>query len=125
MKRVALVLGLLTMAALTAGGAGAAESRHSGRIVAVDPAAGTLRVQEMVAWTGPGTGLVERTIRLAPQTSIALVRRAREIDPARWPNAFDERRAGVEALRPGEFVTVTTGDGDVAEKVEVVEPDAA
>src|SRR5437763_15512300 len=32
------------------------------------PAAGTLRFEEMLAWTGPETGVVDRTVRLTPAT---------------------------------------------------------
>jgi len=37
-------------------------------MVVVDPGAGTLRFEEMLAWTGPETGVVDRTVRLTPAT---------------------------------------------------------
>lgn len=124
MKRIALMLALV-LALATAAAAGAAERRHSGRVVAVDRAAGTLRIEEMQSWNGPGTGLVDVTMRLTPQTAVAVVRRTPDVTAARWPDTFEARPVDADALRPGQFVTVTTGDGDVAEKVEIVEPDAA
>lgn len=43
-----------------------------------------------------------------------------------WPAAFDATPADADALRPGDFVTVTlrADAGDVAESVEVMTPEA-
>ena len=111
------VAGTLRAAAPTSG------TRHSGQVVAVDSAAGTLRFGEMLGWTGPGTGIVDRTVRLTPATDVRLVERAATLDPERWPNAWEEHRIGLDALRPGDFVTVTTGGDDTAVALEVMRPE--
>ena len=121
MKRLAvLMLGCALVTAVpTLAGAGGI--RHSGRVLAVDPAAGTLRIEEMRAWTGPDTGVVDLPLRLAPDATIRVVSRAAVVDPARWPNAWEERPITVDALTAGDFVTVTTGErGEVAVAVDVV-----
>ena len=121
---VMLVLAVAFLSLAMPGIAPAAEARHSGRVMAVDPGAGTVQIQEVVAWTGPETGTVERTIRLTPDTTVQLVRREADVDLPRWPNAWEEQRISVDALRPGDFVTVITGDGDVAVSLDVVRPES-
>ena len=120
MKRLtALLLGCALVTAVPA--LAGADTRHSGRVLAVDQAAGTLRIEEMRAWTGPNTGVVDLPLRLAPDATIRIVSRAAIVDPARWPNAWEERPTTVDALKTGDFVTVTTGDRDkVAVAVDVV-----
>jgi hypothetical protein len=115
-----LILSAVLLAAIAPASA-LAEERHSGRVVAVDPGAGTVRIEEMLAWKGPDSGVVERTLRLAPRTVFQTVRRSE--DPARWPNAWEARPITVEALRPGDFVTAITGGDDVATTLEVVQPE--
>src|ERR671918_76385 len=84
---VMLVLAVAFLSLAMPGIAPAAEARHSGRVMAVDPGAGTVRIQEVVAWTGPETGTVERTIRLTPDTTVQLVRREADVDLPRWAAA--------------------------------------
>jgi hypothetical protein len=121
MKRLAVLLVGCALVTAAPALAGAGDTRHSGRVLAVDPAAGTLRIEEMRAWTGPNTGLVDLPLRLAPDAKVRMVSRAATVDPARWPNVWEERPIAVDALKPGDFVTVTTGDRDeVAVAVDVV-----
>jgi hypothetical protein len=125
MKRFALALILLAVAA--APSLPAAAERHSGRVVAVDPAAGTLRMEELVEGVGTETRAVERTLRLGPGAVIQLVRPAAraddaaQVDSAHWPNAWDRQPLSVAALKPGDFVTVTTS-GDKVAAMDVVRP---
>ncbi len=100
----------------------AGEARHSGQVLAVGD--DVLVLQEIVAWTGPGAGFVTRRLRLTPDTSIQLVRRAETIDPDRWPVVFDEQPLAADAIRRGDFVTVTTrrAQGDTAVSLEVWRP---
>jgi hypothetical protein len=125
MKRLAMLV--LACVATSAGWtmpAHAGDTRHSGRVVAIDAGAGTLRIEELRAWTGPDTGSVELALRLRPDTSMHAVSRA-VVDPAGWPHAFKEQPITVDALQKGDFVTVTTGErGDVALAVEVVRPES-
>jgi hypothetical protein len=102
----------------------AASARHSGRVLAVDPGARTLRIEEMKAWTGPGTGAVELTLRLPAEARVLSVARTAGADAAGWLNAWREEPISLDALRPGDFVTVTTsGRGDVA-SLQVVRPES-
>jgi hypothetical protein len=101
------------------------EVRHSGRIVDVTPDGTTLVLEEMVAWGGPGTGVVTRRIRLTPQTSMQLVKRTDqwEADRTALPG-WDTVPLDANSLRPGDFVTVTTDDDKVgvAVSLQVVRP---
>lgn len=115
MKRFALAL-ILVLAATAA----TAAERHSGRVVAVDAAAGTLRLDELVEGHGAQTRAVERTLRLSPGATIQLLRPATP-DAAHWPNAWEGRPLTAAELKPGDFVTVTTA-GDEAVALEVVRP---
>jgi hypothetical protein len=46
------------------------------------------------------------------------------VDLAGWPNAWREERTTIQALRPGDYVTVTTGEGSNTVLVlEVVQPE--
>ena len=107
--------------ALPAAGS-AGEARHSGQVLAVGD--DVLVLQEIVAWTGPGAGFVTRRLRLTPVTSSQLGRGAETIDPDRWPVVFDEQPLAADAIRRGDFVTVTTrrAQGDTAVSLEVWRP---
>src|SRR5918996_3068397 len=111
MKRFAvLIMAGVVLGTIATGPAGAADTRHSGRVLEVDPTARTLRIEEMKAWTGPGTGTVELALRLTPGAPVFLVARAPGVGPAGWPNAWQEERITLDVLQPGDFVTVTTGE---------------
>jgi hypothetical protein len=101
------------------------EVRHSGRIVEVAPDRSSLVLEEIVAWDGPGTGLVNRSIRLTPSTAIRLVERAPRwtADSTAMPG-WAAQRLDVGALRAGDYVTVTTDDDhrDVAVSLQVLRP---
>jgi hypothetical protein len=121
MKRLMVLLALAATVAVPAAGL-ADEARHSGLVVAVDPAANTLRLEEMLAWTGPTSGVVERTVRLGPGTSIRLLRPAEDA-AATWPDAWEASPLTASDLRPGDYVTAITRDGgDVATTLDVVRP---
>jgi hypothetical protein len=124
MKRVAVLLVVgVAMGIGTARPASAADTRHSGRVVAIDPAAGTLRLEELTASRGPEPRIIELTLRLGPGIAIHRVARA-AVDLAGWPNAFREERTTIDALKPGNFVTVTTGErSNTVLALEVVQPE--
>jgi len=117
MKRFALAL-ILVLAATEAT---SAAERHSGRVVAVDEVAGTLRLDELVEGVGGETRAVERTLRLAPEATIQLVRAPRTRDAGQWPDAWEAQPLTLGALAPGDFATVTTS-GDEALAMDVVRP---
>jgi hypothetical protein len=141
MERVAgLILLALMMAAPVAAGQtktslnapdngqpGAREARHSGRIVEVATDGSSILLDEMVAWTGPGTGMLTRRVRITPQTSIRLVQHTGRWgnDPSATPG-WDSKTIDAHSLRRGDFVTVTTDDNhrDMAVALQVVQPGA-
>jgi hypothetical protein len=100
--------------------------RHSGRIVEVALDGSAIVVEELVTWSGPGTGVVTRSIRLTPGTAIDVIQLAddTDVDRAALPG-WDTRVIDAADLRRGDFVTVTT-DGDrraVAVALQVVRPE--
>jgi hypothetical protein len=122
-RAVLFVTGIV-VGVLAGGHAEGADMRHSGRVLAVDPHARTLRIEEMKAWTGPGTGTVELSLRLASDAQLLSVAREPGASLAGWMNAWREAPIGLDAVRPGDFVTVTTsGRGDVA-TLQLVRPES-
>ena len=117
MKTFALAMILLLSAT-----AAAAAERHSGRVVAVDPAAGTVTMEELVAGVGVETRAVQRTLRLMPSASIKLLRPASSRDVTGWQDAWRAEPLALAALTPGDFVTATT-DGAQAVTLDVVRPE--
>ena len=116
MTRLALMLILLLAGPAVAGEL----ARHSGRVVSLDPASGTLRLEELVEGRGAEANAVERTLRLSPGASIVL-RRPAEPPAVRWPDSWDAVPVDAADVRPGDFVTVTTRGGD-AIALELVRP---
>jgi hypothetical protein len=120
MTRTILLVGLAALIMTTTTTAG--ETRHSGRVAAVAPDRGGFTLEEVGPWTGPGTGLVTREVRLAPGTAVQLVTRASDL-AATWPVAFETSRLAATDLRPGDYVTVTLDDAGEARAVEVTPVD--
>jgi hypothetical protein len=114
----------LPAAALLPALAAQAEPRVSGTVLAVDPAADVLVVEELTASSGPAPTPVQRRFTLGPNTTVTLVHRSPDA-PGGWPNAYTATPLGAEQLRPGDFVTVTfVPDGGrlLARLVSVVRP---
>ena len=129
--RLASGLGVSLAAALAVAvavsGAAADADRRSGTIVAVDPAASTLVVEEI----GPGRAgqagneIARHRVTVEPSTTVTVVSRTPGSAPDGWPGSFVEMRLGREALKQGAFVTVTLrrDQGQLtAEQVTVVNP---
>jgi hypothetical protein len=116
----ALVLAMLvgTVPALAAAG----EGRVSGRVLQIRPD-GKLVLEEQGPWKGPGTGLIKRTVDLGPDTRIRVIRPKGTWDPNDEVPGYDVEPADFRALKPGDFVTVITGDRARAVAVDVVRPD--
>jgi hypothetical protein len=103
------------------------EVRHSGRILEVAPDHSALVLEEIVAWKGPGTGVVRRSVQLTPRTSIRQVERTDQWDgPNHALPGWDAKVIDARDLRAGDFVTVTTDDDQRATAValQIVRPDA-
>lgn len=99
--------------------------RHSGRIVEVAPDASAIVFEELVAWSGPGTGVVTRSIQLTPSTSIRVIERSGNggRDRTAMPG-WDATPIDAGDLRRGDFITLTTRDDrrTVAVALQVVRP---
>src|SRR5215813_1711130 len=108
MKRFALALVLV----LATAAVGMAAERHSGSVLAVDAAGGTLQIRELVEGEGTQTHAVERTLHLAPGTAITLLRPPATFDSAHWPDAWDAQPLALAAIQPGDFVTITTSGNE-------------
>jgi hypothetical protein len=117
-------LGLVVLWAAPAG-AQATEVRHSGVVREVAPDGSAIVLEEMVAWNGPGTGIVHRSMRLTPRTSIQLIERTDRWDDDRTSlPGWDSKALQAGDLRPGDFVTITADEDrrGVAVALEVVRP---
>lgn len=86
------------------------EGRFSGRVVEVK--GNSIILEVMGPWTGPGTGLSQRTITLSPGATL------RQVTPTgSWNGTtpgYDVRTLDAKALKPGDFVTVITNGSSVA-----------
>jgi len=113
----ALVVALLTCGApaLAADGDG----KVSGRLMEIR-SDGKLVIEEQGPWTGPGTGLVTRTVDLNPGTSIRVIRATGKWEPTDKDPGYDVQPADFRALKSGDFVTVTLGGRSVAVGVDVM-----
>ena len=102
----------------------AEEVRHSGTIVRTTT--GELVLEEMITWTGPGTGIVNQRIDVTTETAVQLVRRAPWTDDPRARPGWESIDLRPDDIRRGDFATVTTRDarsGDVAVSIEIVRPE--
>lgn len=118
---VGFALGLLLTASLS--GAATTE-KHSGVLVAADPAQQTITIEEMGPWRGPNTSPIPCVFRLTSATKIAVAERTQDGNLG-WPWAFTERSLEPSDLRAGDYVTVMTEpEGRRADvvRVEVVRP---
>ena len=99
----------------------------AGEVLAVDRAAGRLVVGD----TGPlrasgDSEIVRRTIRVTPATQFVEVTRALGAAPTGWTGDYVERSLARWDVSPGEFVSVSIGEGaggPQALKVTVVGPE--
>ena len=100
------------------------ERRDSGTIVRVAPDGSSIVIEEMGAWTGSGTGLVTRSIRIAPRAPIRLLEYTGRWDDRTSTPGWDSHAVEAASLRPGDFVTVTSEKGrrDEAVALQVVRP---
>ena len=104
--------------------AAAEDLRHSGTVVRAAHDRFVLR--EIVTWTGPGTGVVDRHVAMTEQTAVQLVRRAPWTDDPRARPGWQAIDLRPDDVRPGDFATVTIRDGaagDVAVSVEILRPE--
>jgi hypothetical protein len=116
----------LLLAGLAAGvSLAASEARHTGTVVAVEPDRRRIAVEEMGPWVGPKQGVVKHWIALVPETKVAAISRSDRPGKNGWAGGFAAAPLTAEAIKPGDFVTVTTETRDgrlVARSVEVLRP---
>ena len=98
------------------------EGRISGKLIDIRPD-GKLLIEEQGPWKGPGTGIVTRTVDLTPDTSIRVLRPTGVWGPTDVAPGYEVEAADFRALRPGDFVTVTTGGRSVAVAIDVMRTD--
>jgi hypothetical protein len=99
------IVGIATLV-LTLGPAWAAD--HSGTVVAVDPAKGTIVIDEIGPWQTKGgkTISTHRTFVVEPATQFVTLKRRPEPGPSGWRGEFVEAPLGAWAVSKGDFVTV-------------------
>jgi hypothetical protein len=119
-RTVSIVVLILALALVVPTLVAAAEERHSGTVIALERAAGTVLIEELTASNGPTPRAVRRTVKLAPDTRIAL--------QAQTPDGYKSVPMSPVDLRPGDFVTVVgSGDGRLmqASALDVVRESSA
>lgn len=84
---------------------------------------GKLLIEEQGPWKGPGTGLTTRIIDLTPDTSIRVVRPTGKWEATDANPGYEIQPADFRALKPGDFVTVTTGGRSMAASIDVMRSD--
>jgi hypothetical protein len=117
---LSIVLGLAAAAPLHA-----AEAKHTGTVVAVEADRQRIAIEEMGPWVGPKQGVVKHWIALAPQTKVAAISRSDKATKDGWSGDFAAAPLTAAAIKPGDFVTVTTETREgrlVALSVEVLRP---
>jgi hypothetical protein len=120
-RNIAIALAMLATCAAPALAADG-DSRISGRLTDIR-ADGKLVIEEQGPWKGPGTGLVSRTVELTPATSIRVLRPTGTWGAGDAQPGYEVQEADFRALKPGEFVTVTTGGRSVAASIDVMRTD--
>src|SRR5215510_8917602 len=104
MRRFALALAIVTVGLVPS--IGASEERHSGTVVSLDPAAGTLVLQELTASRSEAPAPVTRAITVGSGARLLVLRRSTESGATAWPGGFVASPMPLADLRPGDFVTV-------------------
>lgn len=126
MPRKMLLLALSTILVASSALA-AAQETHSGTVVAIDRGRHALTLEEMGPWAGPGTGTVEQTITLMPDTKVDLVRRSSGSTLGGWPGGSVESTLAPGQIHAGDFATVQVvrrGGRLVAVSIDVMTPSA-
>jgi hypothetical protein len=119
---IALVLALLVSGAPALAADG--EGKVSGVLKEIR-ADGKLVIEEQGPWKGPGTGIVTRSVDLTPDTKIQVVRPTGQWDASSVSPGYEIQPTDFRALKPGDFVTVTTGGRSLAVAIDVMRADEA
>jgi hypothetical protein len=130
MMRPTIGVGGLMVLALPLAAPATEPTRHSGTVVAVDEARGTLLIEELGPWTGDlESTSVRREVRLAPDLEVTLVRRDPDGTGAKgWRGGFSETPIPRSQLRSGDYATVEArrrGADLVTNSIQVATPSGA
>lgn len=108
MFRTFRVLGVALVSLALPVWAEAPTTSHSGIIMAVNKAAGTIVLGEIGPWRvkDGATEITERTIAVTPATQFKQVKRTPGAGPAGWIGELVEVRLGAWEVKKGDFVTV-------------------
>lgn len=115
------VVSLVFLAGL--GWADAATARHSGVVMTVNQAAGTVVVGDMGPRLKNGDSkMAPRTVRVTPSTDFVRVKREPGAAPSGWVGDYTETKLAAWTVKPGDWVTITTeGEHLTAVKIIVVD----
>jgi hypothetical protein len=124
---IAALAVLTVVASAIPGRSDARDGNYSGKLVAVDQAAGTIVVEGMGPWqVKEGVTQVERrTFAVTPSTEFVSLKRASGIAPSGWTGDFVESALPGWQVKPGNWVIVTIephGRRPTAVKIDVWEP---
>jgi len=120
-----VLVGLSLLALAPPGRTEAATARHSGEVLSLDKAVGTILVGDMGPMLESGRSEVRRyTIQVTPSTEFVRVKRASGVAPSGWVGDYVETRLPAWDVKPGDWVTIA-GEGDAqrprAVKITVVD----
>jgi hypothetical protein len=87
--------------------------RHSGTVVSVDRARGTVTIEELTASNGEMPRAVRRTVTVAPDARVSL--------QIPTPDGYKSLPMSVADLRSGDFVTVVGTDDGAAVQASTVD----
>ena len=124
----ASVFSVVILSFTVLGSAQAAAARHSGTVVAVDQAAGTIVIEEIGPWRVKGgqTVITRFMAKADGSTAWLRARRASGAGPSGWLGEFVEAPQGAWQVKPGDYVTIEvkgTGKRWMALRVTVSELD--
>jgi hypothetical protein len=124
---IAALTVLTVVASAVPGWSDARDGNYSGKLVAVDQAAGTIVVEGMGPWqVKEGVTQVERrTIGVVPSTEFVRLERATGPAPSGWVGDFVESALARWQVKPGDWVIVTMKPDDrrpTAVRIAVWEP---
>jgi hypothetical protein len=103
MRTVALVASIVFLCTIAS--VAVAEERHSGQVVSVDAAAGTIVLEELTASRSEAPASMKRTVALSPSAQVQILSRSESVGGSAWPGGFAASAVSLADVRPGDFVT--------------------
>jgi hypothetical protein len=103
MRTVALVASIVFLCTIAS--VAVAEERHSGQVVSVNAAAGTIVLEELTASKSEAPANMKRTVALSPSAQVQILSRSESAEGSAWPGGFTASAVSLADIRPGDFVT--------------------